>query len=43
VVAVNTFPTDHPSEQAAIREIAEGVGVRCAVSSHYVDGGRGAL
>jgi formate--tetrahydrofolate ligase len=43
VVAVNTFPTDHPSEQATIREIAEAVGVRCAVSSHYVDGGRGAL
>jgi len=42
VVAVNTFPTDHASEHAAIREIAEGAGARCAVSSHFTDGGRGA-
>jgi formate--tetrahydrofolate ligase len=43
VVAVNTFPTDHDSEHAAIREIAEGAGARCAVSSHFSDGGRGAI
>lgn len=43
VVAVNVFPTDHPSEHEAIREIAEAAGARCAVSSHYADGGRGAL
>ncbi len=43
VVAVNTFPTDHPSEHAAIREIAEQAGARCAVSSHFTDGGRGAV
>jgi len=42
VVAVNTFPTDHSSEHAAIREIAEQAGARCAVSTHFSDGGRGA-
>jgi len=42
VVAVNAFPTDHPSEYAAIREIAASLGVRCAVSSHFADGGAGA-
>ena len=43
VVAINAFPTDHPSEHAAIREIAEGHGARVAVSTHFVDGGRGAV
>jgi len=43
VVAVNTFPTDHPSEHAAIKQIAEQAGARCAVSSHFVDGGGGAV
>jgi formate--tetrahydrofolate ligase len=43
VVAVNTFPTDHPSEHEAIRRIAEAAGARCAVSSHFTDGGRGAV
>jgi formate--tetrahydrofolate ligase len=43
VVAVNSFPTDHASEQAAICEIAERAGARCAVSSHFTDGGRGAV
>jgi formate--tetrahydrofolate ligase len=43
VVAVNAFPTDHASEHAAVREIAEGAGARCAVSSHFTDGGRGAI
>ncbi len=42
VVAVNTFPGDHPSEHAAIREIAERAGARFAVSQHFSDGGRGA-
>jgi len=42
VVAVNAFPDDHPSEYAAIREIAASLGVRCAVSSHFADGGAGA-
>ncbi|MGH3318634.1 MAG: formate--tetrahydrofolate ligase [Streptosporangiaceae bacterium] len=42
VVAVNAFPTDHPSEYQVIREIAEEEGARCAVSTHFTDGGRGA-
>ena len=42
VVAINAFPTDHPSEQAAVREIAEEIGVRSAVCTNFVDGGRGA-
>ncbi len=42
VVAINAFPTDHPSEHEAIREIARQAGVRCAVSTHFADGGSGA-
>jgi formate--tetrahydrofolate ligase len=42
VVAINSFPTDHPSEQAAVREIAEELGVRSAVCNNFVEGGRGA-
>jgi formate--tetrahydrofolate ligase len=42
VVAVNAMPTDHPSEHEAIREIAASVGVRAAVSTAFIDGGRGA-
>ena len=42
VVAINAFPTDHPSEQAAVREIAEELGVRSAVCNNFADGGRGA-
>jgi formate--tetrahydrofolate ligase len=42
VVAINSFPTDHPSEQAAIREIAEELGVRSAVCNNFAEGGRGA-
>ncbi|HEX6257286.1 MAG TPA: formate--tetrahydrofolate ligase [Euzebyales bacterium] len=42
VVCINAFPTDHPSEHAAIREIAEDLGVRAAVSTHFADGGAGA-
>jgi formate--tetrahydrofolate ligase len=42
VVAINAFPTDHPSEQAAVREIAEELGVRSAVCSNFALGGRGA-
>ena len=42
VVAVNAFPTDHPSEHEAIMRIAEEAGVRCAVSTHVLDGGPGA-
>lgn len=42
VVAVNAFPTDHGSELAAVREIAEAEGVRCAISTHFAEGGAGA-
>jgi formate--tetrahydrofolate ligase len=42
VVAINAFPTDHPSEHAAIRAIADELGARAAVSTHFADGGAGA-
>jgi len=42
VIAINTFPSDHKSEHAAIRELAEELGVRSAVCRHFVEGGRGA-
>src|SRR5215468_3588155 len=42
VVAINAFPTDHPSEHQAIRDIAAEMGARSAVSTHFVDGGAGA-
>jgi formate--tetrahydrofolate ligase len=43
VVAINAFPGDHPSEHAAIAEIAASVGARSAVCTHFADGGRGAV
>jgi formate--tetrahydrofolate ligase len=43
VVAVNAFPGDHPSEHAAVREIADELGVRAAVCTHFADGGSGAV
>ncbi len=43
VVAVNSFPTDHPSELRAVREIAESAGARVAVCDHYTRGGAGAI
>jgi formate--tetrahydrofolate ligase len=42
IVAINAFPGDHASEQAAIAEIAEEMGARVAVCTHFTDGGRGA-
>jgi formate--tetrahydrofolate ligase len=42
VVAINAFPTDHDSEHAMIREIAEEMGARVAVCTHFADGGAGA-
>ena len=42
VVAINAFPTDHESEHQAIREVAEEMGVRVAVSNHFGEGGAGA-
>ncbi|MBA3304037.1 MAG: formate--tetrahydrofolate ligase [Acidimicrobiia bacterium] len=43
VVAVNAFPTDHPSELDTIRQIAEAAGARAAVCTHFADGGKGAV
>jgi formate--tetrahydrofolate ligase len=42
VIAVNAFPGDHASEQAAVREIADELGVRSAVCHNFAEGGRGA-
>jgi formate--tetrahydrofolate ligase len=42
VVAINAFPTDHPSEHQVIREVAAEAGARSAVCTHFADGGRGA-
>ncbi|MGH3316432.1 MAG: formate--tetrahydrofolate ligase, partial [Nocardioidaceae bacterium] len=42
VVAINAFPDDYASEHDAIREVAESMGVRAAVCTHFADGGRGA-
>jgi formate--tetrahydrofolate ligase len=42
VVAINAFPTDHPSEHRAIRDVADQMGARSAVCTHFADGGRGA-
>ncbi len=43
VVAINAFPTDHASEHAAIKEIAEALGARVAICTHFADGGAGAV
>jgi len=43
VVCINSFHTDTPDEIAAVRRAAEAAGARCAVSSHWADGGDGAL
>jgi formate--tetrahydrofolate ligase len=43
VVAINAFPSDHPSEHAAIRQIAEAAGARAAICTHFAEGGRGAV
>jgi formate--tetrahydrofolate ligase len=42
VVAINAFPTDHPSEHRAIREIADAMGARSALCTHFAEGGKGA-
>ena len=42
VVAVNAFPGDHDADLAAIAEIADEYGARCAVTTHFADGGAGA-
>ena len=43
VVCINSFYTDTKDEIAAVRKAAEAAGARCAVSSHWADGGDGAL
>src|ERR1700758_296442 len=42
VVAINSFPTDHPSEHQAIQKVAGEMGARAAICTHFADGGRGA-
>jgi len=43
VVCINCFHTDTKDEIAMVRKAAEGAGARCAVSTHWADGGDGAL
>jgi formate--tetrahydrofolate ligase len=43
VVAINAFPEDFESEYDAIRAITEPLGVRTAVTTHFRDGGAGAV
>jgi formate--tetrahydrofolate ligase len=42
VVCINMFPTDTKEEVAIVRKAAEAAGARCAVSSHFSNGGDGA-
>jgi formate--tetrahydrofolate ligase len=42
VIAINAFPGDHASEQAAVREIADELGVRSAICHNFAEGGKGA-
>jgi formate--tetrahydrofolate ligase len=43
VVAINAFPDDFASEYEAIGDIAASMGVRCAVTTNFRDGGAGAV
>jgi formate--tetrahydrofolate ligase len=43
VVCINAFHTDTKDEIAMVRKAAEAVGARCAMSSHWANGGDGAL
>ncbi len=43
VVCINAFHTDTKAEWDVIRKAAEAAGARCAVSTHWADGGDGAL
>lgn len=43
LVCVNRFHTDTDAEVAMVKKAAEAAGVRCAESSHWADGGDGAL
>jgi len=43
VVCINGFHTDTEEEVAMVRKAAEAAGARCAVSTHWANGGDGAL
>ena len=43
VVCINAFHTDTKEEIAMVRKAAEAAGARCAVSTHWANGGDGAL
>jgi formate--tetrahydrofolate ligase len=43
VVCINCFHTDTKAEIALVKKAAEAAGARCAVSTHWADGGDGAL
>jgi formate--tetrahydrofolate ligase len=43
VVCINAFHTDTKAEIAAVRKAAEAAGARCALSTHWANGGDGAL
>ena len=43
VVCINSFHTDTKEEVAVVKKAAEDAGARCAVSSHWANGGDGAL
>jgi methylenetetrahydrofolate dehydrogenase (NADP+) / methenyltetrahydrofolate cyclohydrolase / formyltetrahydrofolate synthetase len=43
VVCINCFHTDTKDEIAMVRKYAEQAGARCAVSTHWAQGGEGAL
>jgi formate--tetrahydrofolate ligase len=43
VVAINVFPEDHPDDIKAIRKISDECGARVAVTTHFSDGGAGAV
>jgi len=43
VVCINSFPTDTKEEINVVKKVAEKAGARCAVSSHWANGGDGAL
>ena len=43
VVCINAFHTDTKDEIAMVRKAAEAAGARCAASTHWADGGDGAV
>jgi len=43
VVCINRFSTDTDEEHKVVRRAAERVGARCAVATHWANGGEGAL